>query len=160
RVNVEYVSANPTGPLHVAHARGAVVGDALASLLAKAGFEVTREYYINDAGAQVDILARSAYLRYLEALGETIRPIPEGFYPGEYLKDVGEALARRDGEKWRGRAEAEWLVPVRSFTISEIMGWIRADLKALGIEHDVFSSERAMVESGGVDRALKTLDDR
>jgi len=160
RVNVEYVSANPTGPLHVAHARGAVVGDALASLLAKAGFEVTREYYINDAGAQVDTLARSTYLRYLEALGESIGPIPEGFYPGEYLKEVGEALARRDGATWRGREEAEWLVPVRSFAIDRIMGWIRADLKALGIEHEVFSSERAMVESGGVDRALKTLEDR
>ncbi len=104
---MEYVSANPTGPLHVAHARGAVVGDALASLLAKAGFEVTREYYINDAGAQVDTLARSTYLRYLEALGESIGPIPEGFYPGEYLKEVGEALARRDGATWRGREEAE-----------------------------------------------------
>ncbi|HEX4572854.1 MAG TPA: arginine--tRNA ligase [Dongiaceae bacterium] len=160
RVNVEYVSANPTGPLHIAHARGAVVGDALASLLAKAGYEVTREYYINDAGAQVDILARSAHLRYLEALGESIAAIPEGFYPGEYLKEVGAALAARDGDKWRGAPEAEWLVPVRRFAIDMIMGWVRDDLAALGIEQEVFSSERALIEAGGVDRALKTLQDR
>ncbi len=121
RVNVEYVSANPTGPLHIAHARGAVYGDALALLLAKAGFEVTREYYINDAGAQVDTLARSTHLRYLEALGETIDAIPEGFYPGDYLKEVGQALAARDGDKWRGAPESEWLVPVRRFAIDMIM---------------------------------------
>jgi arginyl-tRNA synthetase len=109
RVNVEYVSANPTGPLHVAHARGAVYGDALAALLAKAGFAVTKEYYINDAGAQVDVLARSAHLRYREALGEDIGAIPEGCYPGDYLKDVGRSLAARDGDKWRTAAESEWL---------------------------------------------------
>lgn len=160
RVNVEYVSANPTGPLHVAHARGAVVGDALASLLAKAGYDVTREYYINDAGAQVDTLARSAHLRYLEALGEGIATIPEGFYPGEYLKEVGAALAERDGDKWRGLPEETWLVPVRRFAIDMIMGWIREDLALLGIEQEIFSSERALVEAGGVERALKTLEDR
>jgi arginyl-tRNA synthetase len=160
RVNVEYVSANPTGPLHIAHARGAVVGDALASLLAKAGYKVTREYYINDAGAQVDVLARSAHLRYREALGEAIAEIPEGFYPGEYLKEVGQALAARDRDKWRGRREEEWLAPVRRFAIDHIMGWIRADLQALGIRQEVFSSERALIESGGVDRALKTLEER
>ena len=160
RVNVEYVSANPTGPLHIAHARGAVVGDALASLLAKAGYAVTREYYINDAGAQVDILARSAYLRYCEALGESIGQIPEGLYPGEYLKDVGAALAARDGRKWLGRPETEWLAPVRRFAIDTITVGIREDLRALGIEQDVFTSERALVDSGGVGRALKTLDDR
>ncbi len=159
-VNVEYVSANPTGPLHIAHARGAVVGDALSSLLAKAGYKVTREYYINDAGAQVDTLARSAYLRYREALGETIPAIPEGLYPGDYLKDVGQALAARDGGKWRDRPESEWLAPVRRFAIDQIMEGIRADLKALGVVQSVFSSERAMVESGGVERALKTLEDR
>src|SRR5215510_6657494 len=103
KVNVEYVSANPTGPLHVAHARGAVYGDALASLLEKAGYNVTREYYINDAGTQVDVLARSAYLRYREALGDAIDAIPEGLYPGDYLKDVGQALAARDGKKWLDR---------------------------------------------------------
>ena len=160
RVNVEYVSANPTGPLHIAHARGAVYGDALALLLTKAGFEVTREYYINDAGAQVDTLARSTHLRYLEALGETIDAIPEGFYPGDYLKDVGQALAARDGDKWRGAPESEWLAPVRRFAIDMIMAGIREDLALLGIEQEVFSSERAMIDAGGVERALKTLEDR
>jgi arginyl-tRNA synthetase len=160
RVNVEYVSANPTGPLHLAHARGAVVGDALASLLAKVGYEVTREYYINDAGAQVDVLARSAYLRYREALGESIGEIPEGLYPGDYLKDVGRALAERDGRKWLGRPESEWLTPVRRFAIDMIKGWIREDLKALGVEQEVFSSERALVEAGAVERALHTLDEQ
>ncbi|WP_119458799.1 arginine--tRNA ligase [Rhodospirillaceae bacterium SYSU D60014] len=160
RVNVEYVSANPTGPLHLAHARGAVVGDALAALLAKAGYSVTREYYINDAGAQVDTLARSAHLRYREALGETIDAIPEGLYPGEYLKDVGAALAARDGDKWRDAAESEWLAPVREFTIDAMMALIRADLDALGVHQEVFSSERAMVEAGGVDRVLETLEAR
>src|SRR5207244_7004486 len=160
RVNVEYVSANPTGPLHIAHARGAVYGDALALLLTKAGFEVTREYYINDAGAQVDTLARSAHLRYREALGETIEQIPEGFYPGEYLKDVGEALAARDGAKWRDLPEKEWLAPVRRFAIETIMAWIREDLRQLGVVQEVFSSERAMVDSGGVERALETLQQR
>jgi arginyl-tRNA synthetase len=159
-VNVEYVSANPTGPLHLAHARGAVVGDALAALLAKAGYKVTREYYINDAGAQVDTLARSTHLRYREALGEKIEQIPEGFYPGEYLKEVGQALAARDGAKWRDLPEREWLAPVRSFAIERIMTWIRADLKMLGVVQEVFSSERAMVESGGVERALETLQAR
>jgi arginyl-tRNA synthetase len=159
-VNVEYVSANPTGPLHLAHARGAVVGDALASLLAKVGYKVTREYYINDAGAQVDVLARSTHLRYREALGETIAQIPEGLYPGEYLKEVGQALAARDGDKWLGRPEADWLAPVRQFTIERMMEGIRADLALLGVDQEVFSSERALVDSGGVDRALTTLDER
>ena len=159
-VNVEYVSANPTGPLHIAHARGAVVGDALASLLAKAGYKVTREYYINDAGAQVDVLARSAHLRYREALGETIEQIPEGFYPGDYLKDVGRALAERDGKRWLGRPEEEWLTPVRRFAVDTILAGIREDLAALGVHQEVFSSERAMIESGGVQRALKTLEER
>jgi arginyl-tRNA synthetase len=159
-VNVEYVSANPTGPLHLAHARGAVFGDALASLLVKAGYKVTREYYINDAGAQVDTLARSTHLRYREALGETIEEIPEGFYPGDYLKEVGRALAERDGPKWRDLPESQWLAPVRGFAIDYIMGWVREDLKALGVTQTVFSSERAMVESGGVERALETLQSR
>ena len=148
KVNVEYVSANPTGPLHLAHARGAVYGDALASLLAKAGHGVTKEYYINDAGTQVDVLARSAHLRYREALGETIPEIPEGFYPGEYLMDVGQALAKRDGKKWLDKPESEWLVPVRQFAIDQIMAGIREDLEVLGIRQDVFSSERKVVEFG------------
>ena len=160
RVNVEYVSANPTGPLHLAHARGAVGGDALAALLAKAGFEVTREYYINDAGAQVDVLARSAYLRYREALGEDIGTIPEGLYPGDYLRDVGQALAARDGKAWLDKPESEWLAPVRGFTIELMMTRIRADLEALGIHQDVFSSERGIVDSGGVERAFAALESR
>jgi arginyl-tRNA synthetase len=158
RVNVEYVSANPTGPLHVGHGRGAVFGDVLASLLEKAGHKVVREYYINDAGAQVDVLARSVHLRYREALCETIAAIPEGFYPGDYLKETGRALAARDGRRWLGLAEAEWLGPVRSFAIAEMMTLIRADLAALGIDQEVFSSERAIVESGGIEAALGALE--
>ena len=157
KVNVEYVSANPTGPLHVAHARGAVVGDALANLLAKAGYGVTKEYYINDAGAQVDKLGQSTYLRYLEALGDKIESIPEGLYPGEYLKDVGAAIAKRDGTRWVGKPEADWLPEMRAFAISMLMAEIKADLETLGVDIDVYSSERALVESGAVDRAFQDL---
>jgi len=160
RVNVEFVSANPTGPMHVGHGRGAVVGDALAGLLAKAGFAVQREYYINDAGAQVDILARSAYLRYREALAEAIGPIPEGFYPGEYLIETGRALAERDGRKWLGRPEAEWLGPIRDFAVERMMALIRADLAALGVNHDRFVSERDLVEKGAIDECLASLEQR
>jgi len=156
-VNVEYVSANPTGPMHVGHGRGAVVGDALANLLEKAGFKVTREYYVNDAGAQVDTLARSAYLRYREALGEEIGAIPEGLYPGEYLREVGTALAGRDGEKWLGRDESEWLPEFRDFAVAAMMELIRADLVALGITHDVFTSERALVAKGAVEATINDL---
>jgi arginyl-tRNA synthetase len=134
-----------------------VYGDALAALLAKAGFAVTKEYYINDAGAQVDVLARSAYLRYREALGEDIGVIPEGFYPGDYLRDVGHALAARDGDKWRNAPESEWLAPVRRFAIDAMMALIRGDLHALGVDQEVFTSERALVEAGGVERALEAL---
>ncbi|HEV2678127.1 MAG TPA: arginine--tRNA ligase [Aliidongia sp.] len=158
KVNVEYVSANPTGPMHVGHARGAVFGDALASLLVKAGFDVCREYYINDAGAQVDVLARSAYLRYREALGEEIGEIPPGLYPGDYLKAAGQAIAARDGDKWLGKDEAEWLVPVRSLAIDAMLVMIKDDLASLGVKHDVFTSERALHESGAVDRTLATLE--
>ena len=158
RVNVEYVSANPTGPLHVGHGRGAVFGDVLASLLAKAGYGVTREYYVNDAGAQVDVLARSAYLRYCEALGEEIGAIPEGLYPGDYLKPVGEGLAREYGGKWIGRPESEWLEPVRDFAIAAMMDLIRDDLAALRIRHDHFTSERALVAAGRVDEVLRDLE--
>ena len=159
RVNVEYVSANPTGPLHAAHARGAVFGDALAALLEKAGFAVTREYYINDAGAQVDVLARSAHLRYREALGEDI-VIPEGQYPGEYLKDVGQAIADSEGDRWVGRPEAEWLDLFRSRAIELMVADTKRDLLDMGIRFDVFSSERALVESGAVQRAFDTLEGR
>jgi arginyl-tRNA synthetase len=157
KVNVEYVSANPTGPLHVAHARGAVVGDALANLLAKAGYAVTKEYYINDAGAQVDTLGRSTYLRYKEALGDDIGQIPEGLYPGEYLKEVGAAIARRDGARWIDKPEADWLPEMRSFAIAVLMAEIKQDLETLGVKIDVYSSERALVESGAVDRAFQEL---
>ncbi|MGQ0446314.1 MAG: arginine--tRNA ligase domain-containing protein, partial [Beijerinckiaceae bacterium] len=144
KINIEYVSANPTGPMHVGHGRGAVFGDALANLLAFAGHEVTREFYINDAGAQVDVLARSAYLRYREALGEKGSEIPEGFYPGDYLKDVGAALAEKYGRTLLGRPEAEWLDEVRGAAIGAMMAMIRSDLAALNIEHEVFFSERSL----------------
>lgn len=155
--NVEFVSANPTGPMHIGHSRGAVFGDALASLLEKAGYDVTREYYINDAGAQVDVLARSVYLRYKEALGENIGKIPEGLYPGDYLIPVGRALAERDGEKWLNKPESEWLKDFRAFAIDRMMDMIRDDLAALGIKFDVFSSERALVEAGKVDEVIEFL---
>jgi arginyl-tRNA synthetase len=159
-INVEFVSANPTGPMHVGHGRGAVVGDALAGLLTKAGFAAQREYYINDAGAQVDTLARSTYLRYREALGETIGPIPEGYYPGEYLAETGRELAERDGRKWLDCPEAEWLGPVRSFAVEQMMALIRADLAALGVAHDQFVSERELVEGGAIDECLAALEER
>jgi arginyl-tRNA synthetase len=160
RVNVEFVSANPTGPMHVGHGRGAVVGDALAALLAKAGFAVEREYYINDAGAQVDVLARSVHLRYRQALGEAIGPIPDGFYPGEYLVETGGALAARDRLKWLDRPESEWLQPVRDFAVAQMMALIREDLMALGVRHDLFVSERQLVDAGAIDECLATLDRR
>ena len=146
-VNVEYVSANPTGPMHVGHCRGAVFGDALANLLAFAGHDVTREYYINDAGAQVDVLARSAFVRYREALGETIA-IPAGLYPGDYLVPVGQALAAEYGASLKDKPEAEWLALVRAKSIDMMMAMIREDLAALNVKHDVFFSERSLVEGG------------
>ncbi len=158
KVNVEFVSANPTGPMHVGHGRGAVVGDALAALLAKVGYQVCREYYINDAGAQVDMLARSAHLRYRQALGEAIETIPEGLYPGDYLIPLGQAIAAADGAKWQSLAEAEWLGYFRQVAIDAMMQLIRADLEALGVRHDVFTSERTLVEAGGVDRARAFLE--
>ncbi|MEA3026514.1 MAG: arginyl-tRNA synthetase [Alphaproteobacteria bacterium] len=157
-VNVEYVSANPTGPMHVGHCRGAVFGDALANLLANAGFAVTREYYINDAGAQVDALARSAYLRYREALGEEIGPIPEGLYPGDYLKPVGEALVSEFGRALLGKAEPEWLPVVRKRAIDLMMVAIRNDLAALNVNHDVFFSERSLIK-GPVDQVGNAIED-
>jgi arginyl-tRNA synthetase len=144
KVNVEYVSANPTGPMHVGHCRGAVFGDALANLLAFAGHDVTREYYINDAGSQVDVLARSAHLRYREALGEDIGAIPEGLYPGDYLKPVGAMLAASHGASLRDQPEAAWLPTVRAAAIDAMMAMIREDLKALAIDHAVFFSERSL----------------
>ena len=155
KVNVEYVSANPTGPMHVGHGRGAVFGDALANLLSFAGFDVTREYYINDAGAQVDALARSAFLRYREALGEAIT-IPDGLYPGEYLKPVGGELAAKYGPKLSAMSESQWLPIVRAKAVAMMTDMIRADLAALNVRHDVFFSERSLIE-GGKDQVTATI---
>ncbi|MEM6857318.1 MAG: arginine--tRNA ligase [Pseudomonadota bacterium] len=152
-VNVEYVSANPTGPMHMGHCRGAVVGDALSNLLEFAGHTVTREYYINDAGGQVDTLARSAHLRYREALGEDIGAIPEGLYPGDYLVPVGKALAEEFGDAYAAADEAEWLVLFREKAVAAMMDMIKADLALLGINHDVFASEAALHAAGKPDAA-------
>ena len=158
KVNVEYVSANPTGPMHVGHGRGAVFGDALANVLAFAGFDVCREYYINDAGAQVDVLARSAFLRYREALGEQIDTIPDGLYPGDYLKPVGSALVAKYGKSLKSMHEHEWLPLVRDLAISMMMDMIRNDLQALDIHHEVFFSERSLT-SGPRDEIAVFLRD-
>jgi arginyl-tRNA synthetase len=157
-VNIEYVSANPTGPMHVGHTRGAVFGDALANLLEFAGYAVTREYYINDAGAQVDALARSAYLRYREALGEDIGQIPEGLYPGDYLKPVGRALADQHGKDLLAMPEAKRLAIVRAAALQSMLALIEDDLAALGIHHDVFFSERSLSE-GARDEIAETMAD-
>ena len=155
-VNVEYVSANPTGPMHMGHCRGAVVGDALAALMEFAGYRVVREYYINDAGGQVDVLARSAHLRYREALGETIE-IAEGLYPGDYLIPVGQRLAERFGDQYVAQPEAEWLALFRKAAVAEMMEMIKADLALLGIHHDLFSSEAELHEAGKADIAEREL---
>ncbi|MDZ7282661.1 arginine--tRNA ligase [Sphingomonas sanguinis] len=158
-VNIEYVSANPTGPMHMGHCRGAVVGDALATLLEFAGHKVIREYYVNDAGGQVDVLARSAHLRYREALGETIE-IPEGLYPGEYLKPVGEALKAEFGDKYVDAPESEWLVLFRTRAVAAMMAMIREDLALLGIHHDIFSSEAELQAAGKPEAAEAELRSR
>ena len=158
KVNIEYVSANPTGPMHVGHTRGAVFGDALANLLEKMGYAVGREYYINDAGAQVDVLARSAFLRYREALGESIGAIPEGLYPGDYLVPVGEALAKAHGAALKDKRESAWLPIVRKAAIAAMMDLIRDDLAALGVTHETFFSERSLHENGKLAETLKQLE--
>jgi arginyl-tRNA synthetase len=160
RVNVEYVSANPTGPMHMGHCRGAVVGDALASLLEHAGFTVTREYYVNDAGAQVDVLARSAHLRYQEALGRQIGEISEGLYPGDYLKPVGEALAQEFGDSYADAPEEVWLETFRRRAVAAMLDLIREDLALLGVHHDLFASEHEVQQSGAVDRAFALLGEK
>ncbi len=158
-VNVEYVSANPTGPMHMGHCRGAVVGDALANLLEAVGHRVVREYYVNDAGGQVDVLARSAHLRYLQALGRDVGEIPEGLYPGEYLKPVGERLAREHGEAFADRPEGEWLALFRKEAVADMLVMIRRDLALLGIHHDLFSSEAALQAAGKPEAAEQWLRD-
>ncbi len=167
KINVEYVSANPTGPMHVGHARGAVVGDALARLLAKAGFAVTKEYYINDAGGQVDHVARALRARYLQALGKITEDNVQGMlarkeimYGGDYLVPVATALVARDGDKWAASTDEKvWIPPLRDFTVAYMMKMVKEDLAALGVQHDIFSSEKALVDAGKVDNALKFLAD-
>ncbi len=156
-VNIEYVSANPTGPMHMGHCRGAVVGDALAALLEFAGHKVIREYYVNDAGGQVDVLARSAHVRYREALGESAGEIPEGLYPGDYLVPVGQELAKEFGDKYAAAPESEWLVPFRTRAVAAMLVMIRADLALLGIKHDLFSSEAELQAAGKPEAAEQFL---
>lgn len=158
KTNVEYVSANPTGPMHVGHCRGAVVGDALANLLAFAGYEVTKEYYINDAGSQIDVLARSVFLRYREALGEDVGEIPAGLYPGDYLVPVGEALAKEFGVRLHNMPEDEWMPLVKDRAIDAMMAMIRDDLEALNVHHDVFFSERTL-HADGAQRIRAAIND-
>ncbi|MFT7047481.1 MAG: arginyl-tRNA synthetase, partial [Celeribacter sp.] len=158
-VNVEYVSANPTGPMHVGHTRGAVFGDALASLLDFAGYDVTREYYINDGGGQVDTLARSVYERYREANGLSPE-IAEGLYPGDYLVPVGEALKEKYGDSLIGKPESEWLADFRVYSTDAMMDMIRADLKLLGVEMDNFFSEKALYDTGLIESAIGELKDK
>jgi arginyl-tRNA synthetase len=160
RVNIEYVSANPTGPMHMGHCRGAVVGDALASLLEFTGHQVTREYYVNDAGGQVDVLARSAHLRYREALGDEIGEIPEGLYPGDYLKPVGASLAAEFGDRFRDAPEANWLANFRAYAVAAMLELIKADLALLGIHHDLFSSEAELQAAGKPAEAEAWLRER
>jgi arginyl-tRNA synthetase len=160
RVNVEYVSANPTGPMHVGHCRGAVVGDALARVLEAAGFRVTKEYYLNDAGAQVDVLARSLHFRYRQALGEEIGEIPEGLYPGNYLKPVATVLAAEFGNRYAAAPESEWLPTFRERGIAAMVDLIKHDLGLLGIHHDHFASEDELQKSGAVEKAMDVLRDK
>lgn len=159
-INIEFVSANPTGPMHVGHGRGAVLGDAIGNLLEKIGFRVLREYYINDAGAQVDTLARSVFLRYRQALGQRIDVIPEGLYPGEYLIETGRKIADRDGDQWTYKHESEWLDHFKRYAISEMMDLIKSDLSALGVTHEVFVSEKALIDSGAIETVLEQLKAR
>ena len=163
KVNVEYVSANPTGPMHVGHCRGAVVGDALANLLEFAGYDVVREYYINDAGGQIEVLAHSAFLRYREALGQDIGAIPQGLYPGDYLVPLGQNLAETHGDALLAMSDEEWLPIVKDAAVAAMMGLIRSDLAALGVHHDVFFSERSLhaaSETGSlIEKAVGSLTD-
>ncbi|MEM8950356.1 MAG: arginine--tRNA ligase [Pseudomonadota bacterium] len=160
KINVEYCSANPTGPLHVGHGRGTVFGDALANLLEKMGYAVTREYYINDGGIQIDHLARSVHHRYLEALGEAPAEMPEGMYPGDYLIPLGQKIAEDDKDRWQYAAEDDWMPVFRSRAIAAMMALIKDDLGTLGVHHDVFTSEAGLVAEGGVDEAFALFEDK
>jgi len=160
KINVEYVSANPTGPLHVGHCRGAIFGDALSSVLEFAGYDVAREYYINDAGGQIDVLAKSAYLRYREACGQDIGQIPEGLYPGDYLVPVGKALFDEYGTDLLDQDEGGWLDTVKTFAVNAMMDLIRDDLKTLNIKHDVFFSEKSLHETGMIQEGLEALESK
>lgn len=160
KINLEYVSTNPTGPMHAGHGRVAVVADVLANLLEKVGYRVLREFYVNDAGGQAEKLAQSTYLRYKEALGHEIGIIPEGYYPGDYLRAVGQALAARDGDKWLSLSESEWLEPLREFSINAMMTMIRKDLALMGINHEVFTSETELHRMGAVEAVIQTLKER
>ena len=160
KINIEYVSANPTGPLHAAHARGAVVGDALARLLKKTGYEVCKEYYINDAGSQVNILAQSTFLRYQEVLGDVSIVIPDGHYPGIYLKDIALQIVKKDGDKWLSRSVEETLDAFKKYSVQMMMEKVKIDLNSLGIEMDIFSSEQSLIQSGGVDSVIDMLEER
>lgn len=159
-MNVEYVSVNPTGPMHAGHGRVAIVGDAMAALMEKGGYEVTREYYINDGGGQAETLARSAYLRYLEALGQDIGEIPAGLYPGDYLKPVGEAIAKNYGDAFKDKTEEEYLSFFETYAIDAMMDLIRDDLDLIGIQHDVFTSETAIVNEGAVEDVMDMLEEK
>jgi arginyl-tRNA synthetase len=159
-MNVEYVSVNPTGPMHAGHGRVAIVGDAMAALMEKGGYEVTREYYINDGGGQAETLARSAYLRYLEALGQDIGEIPAGLYPGDYLKPVGEAIAKNYGDAFKDKQEEEYLSFFETYAIDAMMDLIRDDLDLIGIQHDVFTSETAIVNEGAVEDVMDMLEEK
>tara|TARA_Y100001968_G_scaffold288856_1_gene291405 strand:- start:604 stop:2361 length:1758 start_codon:yes stop_codon:yes gene_type:complete len=160
KINVEYVSANPTGPMHVGHGRGAVVGDVLSKVLEKSGFEVTKEYYINDAGNQVNILAHSVYFRYCELNGKSMGVIPEEYYQGSYLIDLAEELQKRDGNRWLDLTQEEWLPPIQGFAIKSMMQLISKDLNSLGVFPDVFRSEKEIIQTGMVDAVMSTLADQ
>ncbi|MDP3935829.1 MAG: arginine--tRNA ligase, partial [Alphaproteobacteria bacterium] len=159
-MNVEYVSVNPTGPMHAGHGRVAIVGDAMAALMEKGGYEVTREYYINDGGAQAETLARSTYLRYLEALGQDIGEIPAGLYPGDYLKAVGESIAKNYGDAFKDQPEEEYLPFFETYAVDAMMDLIRSDLDLMGIQHDVFTSETAIVNEGAVEDVMDMLEEK
>ncbi len=160
KINLEYVSANPTGPMHAGHGRISIIADVLANLLEKVGYVVVREFYINDAGSQAQKLSKSLFLRYKEALGYPIESIPEGHYPGEYLMEVGQALADRDGDKWLHIPEEEWLEPLREFAVNAMMVQIRKDLDLMGISHEVFTSEMELHKSGAIDKAINLLSEK